>query len=277
MKLLLLMLVSTWLLVGQAGCTRRSDQHARDAASSDGTYAIKGSNLVSNGQSSSESLSDAQKHFSQGIAFYNKNRDKEAVEAFLQAIRIDPEYAEAYYRLGLAYAVIGQKEEAKEAHGKAIEAYKKLVRINPDDGAAHFHMAEAYSRLSQYEEAVKAYRQALRLQPGDSDMYYELGVAHIKLAQYQEAVAALAKASEIDAENYRASEALEKARQGLKRREAMLRRQEEALRRQEEEELEQEELEQQNSNLAVTTPRPAAGPKPSVSPRPLATPSRRVP
>lgn len=272
MKLLLLTLVLMWLLLDQAGCTRRSDQHARSAATSDTTYSLKGSNSVSKEQSSPESLGEAQRHFNQGLTLYDKNRDREAIEAFLQAIRIDPDYAEAYYRLGLAYTVVGQKEEAKEAHTKAIEAYKKIVRLDPDDWGAHFQMAEAYSRLGQYDEAVKCYRQAVRLQPDDSDMYYELGVAHIKLAQYQEAVAALEKANAIDADNYRASEALEKAREGLKRREAILKRQEEALRRQEE-----AEEEQQNSALASTIPSPAASPSPLMTPKPLATPGQRVP
>lgn len=267
MKVFLLTLTLLCLLLGHAGCRSERSRQAENRTLTDAVSSFGGSRVLSAEQGRAQPQSEAQRYFDHGVDLYNKDRDREAIEAFQQATRIDPNYAEAYYRLGLAYAVVGQKEDAQAAHERAIEEYKQIIRSTPEDAAAHFTMAEAYSRLGRYEEAVKSYKQAVRLHPDDSDMYYELGLAHTKLAQYQEAVAALGKATAIDADNYRASEALEKAREGLRRREAALKRQEEAFRRQMEAALQQETTNAASTSASPTpSPNLPAGSSPSVSP-----------
>ncbi len=172
---------------------------------------------------------EAREHFEKGIEAYKQNRDGEAVEAFQQAIRLQPDYAEAHLRLGLAYAALGQRDEAIKEYEEAVRHYKASTRRYPKDAGGHFNFGLAHTKLTRHEEAVKAYRQAVRLQPDDSDKQYELGLAYTKLAQYREAVAALERAIDLDPDNFRAVEALERARSGLNRREAFLKQQEKAL------------------------------------------------
>lgn len=38
------------------------------------------------------------------------------MEAFQQALRLDPEYAKAWYGLGLAYAVMGHRDQVMEVY-----------------------------------------------------------------------------------------------------------------------------------------------------------------
>ncbi|RKZ21614.1 hypothetical protein DRQ16_03375, partial [bacterium] len=54
----------------------------------------------------------------------NQGRFQEAVTSFKEAIRIDPEFAEAYYNLGFALSKMGEYEEA-------LKATKKALEINP--------------------------------------------------------------------------------------------------------------------------------------------------
>ena len=56
---------------------------------------------------------------------------KETIEAYKQAIRINPDYALSHYNLGVAYGKSGMYKEA-------IDAYKQAIRINPDYAKAHF-------------------------------------------------------------------------------------------------------------------------------------------
>lgn len=222
------------LLLSQLACAPGGDQSntgnaARSAASPSATVNDKdGENLSAAGDRPS---SEAQRYFDEGTEAYKKNRDQEAVEAFQQAVRVQPDYPEAHLKLGLAYAALGQDDAADKEYQTAVAQYKNATRRNPKDADAHFYLGLAHTKLGKHDEAVKAYREAVRLQPDNGDKHYELGLAHTKLAQYKEAVAALNKAIEIDPDNFRATDALERARAGLGRREAFLKQQEKALKK----------------------------------------------
>jgi cytochrome c-type biogenesis protein CcmH/NrfG len=64
---------------------------------------------------------------------------------------------------------------------------------------------------------VRAYRQATKLRPEDEEAFYQLGMAETRLAHYPEATAAFQKALELDPNDYRASDALENAKEGTQR------------------------------------------------------------
>ena len=174
---------------------------------------------------------DAEGFFRKGVEAYKKNRDAEAVEAFKEAVRLDPNFAEAHYRLGLAYNATDRKDEAKKAYEAAVKAYKRLLQSKPKDAEAHYNLGLVYGKLFKPEEAVKELKQATRLNEDDYNMQYELGLVYTKLAQYKEAVSAFNRALEISPDDYRATEALERARSGLQRREAFLKQQEKETKR----------------------------------------------
>ncbi|HVF51737.1 MAG TPA: tetratricopeptide repeat protein [Pyrinomonadaceae bacterium] len=169
---------------------------------------------------------EAQGLFQKGVEAYKRNRDAEAVEAFEQAIRVEPDFADAHFRLGLAYAATGRKDESKKSYEASVKAYKKLLQRKSKNADAHYRLGLAYDKLYKPEEAVKEFKEAVRYQTGDAAKYYELGLAHMKLAEYREAVAALNKSLDLDPDDYRAAEALDKAKAGLARREAFLKQQE---------------------------------------------------
>ena len=163
----------------------------------------------------------AQTYVAKGSENYLNNKDQEAVEAFTQAIRLDPDYAEAYYKLGLAYGALGRKKEATGAYEKAVKAYERVTRRTPQDAEAHLHMGRANGKLGDYDEAIKAYKRAVQLKKEDSDMHYELGLAYGKVARYKEAVETLRRAVGLDPENYRAQEALDEAKEDMERLKAL--------------------------------------------------------
>jgi len=181
--------------------------------------------------------SKARAYLEKGTELYRNDEDSQAVEAFQQALKLDPNLAEAHFRLGLAYEALEKAEEADAAYKSAVEAYKSYLENNPEDAEAHYNLGQTYAALHLYSEAVRAYRQATRLKDDDSDVYYDLGMALARLAQYDEAVGAFSKSVEIDPENYRAQDGLEEAREGVKRIKAGKKHQEELLKKQKEEEL----------------------------------------
>ena len=111
--------------------------------------------------------------------------------AFQQAVKLDPDLAEAHFRLALGYEALDKREDAESQYKKAVDAYKKHLEAKPDDAEAHYNLGQTYANLGNYSEAIREYRQATKLKTDDPDIYYDLGVAHTKLAQYDAAAAAV--------------------------------------------------------------------------------------
>jgi tetratricopeptide (TPR) repeat protein len=218
-----LLIVISLLLLGQLACSRKKPGDANADANASGT-------------ANQDQVSQARVYLDQGKEFYREDRDEKAAEAFQQAINLDPNLAEGYFRLGLTFEALAKDQEAEDAYKKAIEKYKKYLEKNSKDAEAHYNLGQTYAGLRLYNEAVKEYRQATRLKEDDADIYYDLGLALSKLAQYDEAVSAFSKSLEIDPENYRAEDALEEAREGAKRIRAGKKHQEELLKKKKSEE-----------------------------------------
>lgn len=181
----------------------------------------------------------ARSSLEKGKLLYRNDQDSEAVEAFKEAINLDPNLAEAHFRLGLAYEALDKAEEAEKEYKKAVDSYRKYFenKDNGSDGEAHYNLAQTYAGLHQYSDAIREFRQATKIRSDDPDIYYDMGMAHTKLAQYSEAATAFSKSLEIDPENYRAQDALDEAREGMKRIQAGKKHQEDLLKKEKDDDL----------------------------------------
>jgi tetratricopeptide (TPR) repeat protein len=176
---------------------------------------------------------DARALLERGLDAYRHDRDQEAVEHFKRAAELSPDFAEAYYRLGLAYNAVKQSEEADKAFADAVKAYEKIVKQEPKNSDAFYFLGLSQQKLGKYDEAVKAFKEAVKHAPQENDdKYFELAAAHFKIAQYDESVKALRKTLEINPDHFPAQELLEDAKNGARRIEEFRKRQEEQLRKQ---------------------------------------------
>ncbi|MFC1819778.1 tetratricopeptide repeat protein [Thermodesulfobacteriota bacterium] len=118
---------------------------------------------------------DAEALLSIGKAYSDKGEYKKAIQAYKQAIRISPDYAEAHYYLGKAYSKLGDYSEA-------IEAFKQVIRIGSNYAAlAHYNIGVAYRKTEEYQKAIEAFKQAIRIKPEHDDAQFDLGEAHFNL------------------------------------------------------------------------------------------------
>lgn len=211
-----------------AGCSKRP------AANADAN-----SNAEAAKESPFANITDPNAALAEGNRLFDDNQTELAIEAYKQAISLDPNLAEAHFKLGIAYALIEAemqqsgvdpnasagadakkgpvKPNSQKEFEKAVAAYKKLLDANPKDDVAQFNLGRAYNKLNQDDDAEDAFRAAVKLKPEDTDYQTELGAILIKLAKYHEAIPPLKKALEIDPENSRAEKLQEDAEAGAKR------------------------------------------------------------
>ncbi len=210
-----------------------------------------GAKPSSNGDANQASEADANSPFAnitdpaaalaEGNRLLDDNQTELAIEAFRRAVKLDPNLAEAHFKLGIAYSLIdaesqqvggetpppgsnadskksGQtKSRSQREFEKAVDAYRKWIKSNPKDDVAQFNLGRALNKLNRDDEAEDAFREAVKLKPDDTEYQTELGAILIKLAKYHEAIPPLKKALELDAENSRADKLLEDAEAGAKR------------------------------------------------------------
>src|ERR1044071_252976 len=222
----ILLICAVCVMFWAVGCRRSGQQSTNNSA---------GSPPVSNGLT--EDRTRARSLLDKGKEQYLNDQDAEAVLSFMEAVRLDPDLAEAHFRLALGFQAMGKSEEAEAEYKKAVAAYKKYLDENPDDAEAHYALGQTYAGLSQYSEAIRQYREATKLKEDDPDMYYDLGVAYTKLAQYDATAGAFSKSLEIDPDYYRAQDGLDEAKEGIKRIKVGRKHQEDLLKKQKEDEL----------------------------------------
>lgn len=193
-------------------------------------------------------FTDADTAFAEGNKLFDGNEVDKAIEAYKQAVSLNPDLAEAYFKLGISYAIREKEDElnavstttqeeptptpkrsskkdappvrtknSEKAFENAVKAYKKILAKNPKDDVSQYNLGRSLNKLNEDPDALKALREAVKLQPENSEYQTELGEVLNKLAQYDEAVKVLKKALELDPTNLQAEDLLDRADAGKKR------------------------------------------------------------
>lgn len=132
-----------------------------------------------------------------GNIFERQNQNKEAVQAYQHAAKIDPDTAQNWLDLGDA-------QFKNEDFFDAISSYEKAISLDPKAGWPLSNLALTLVTQGKYEEAIPLYTASIELLPEDKDkaiIWNRMGNAYRKLNQYEDAFIAFQKADELDSEN----------------------------------------------------------------------------
>ena len=125
-----------------------------------------------------------------------------AIKSYKKAIKINPDFAEAYYNMAIAQKVIGEFEEA-------IKSYKKALKIKPNYFEAHYNLGNILSEKGDKKAAIDSYEFALQIKPGSAMVYNNMGnILKDGNGDFKEALDSYKKALEIEPEYFEAQQNL---------------------------------------------------------------------
>jgi tetratricopeptide (TPR) repeat protein len=120
-----------------------------------------------------------------GEILVEMDRSREAVDAFDQAINVDPTF-DAYLARGDALFDLRRFRDA-------VESYKKAKELEPNNNLLMNNMAKALYNSGDYQNSVAYYKEAIRIT--DKPLYnYGLGLAYYAFDKKDEALTYLKNA-----------------------------------------------------------------------------------
>ncbi len=93
-----------------------------------------------------------------------------AIAGSRSAIRLAPDHADSYCRLG-------NNLMWKYKLDEAVAAYREAIRLKPDDAEGHYGLGNALKGQGKLDEAVAESREAIRLMPDHAEAHGNLGSA----------------------------------------------------------------------------------------------------
>lgn len=130
---------------------------------------------------SSQTLTEPLYHFLEASGEVDKKQYKDAIKEYSEAIRAQPDFADAYANRGWCYLQL-------DLYEKAIMDLSEAIRQKPDSPEFYLTRADAYFDLKQYESAISDYTEVIRLKPDYAEAYCGLGSAYLLLKHYERAI-----------------------------------------------------------------------------------------
>jgi outer membrane protein OmpA-like peptidoglycan-associated protein len=96
------------------------------------------------------------------------------ITLYQEAIKLCPEFAEAWNNLADAEENLGRLDDA-------VIHYSKAISLNPKLPEPHFSLGDIFMKQKKYRDACKSYKDSLSLCPGDQSALRSLQEAEFKL------------------------------------------------------------------------------------------------
>ena len=138
--------------------------------------------------------SDSEGWYYLGRTKYNENRFAEAITAFQQCLKLDPQNVKAEDNLGLSLAGLGRNGEAAAAYHQAIAWQAASLTKSP---GPYIDLGSLLIDENRPQDAVTLLVRAIEIAPRESRAHELLGKAYTRVEDFPKAQTELEKAIEL--------------------------------------------------------------------------------
>jgi len=143
----------------------------------------------------------AEYYYQVGISSLRLDQRDKAIEAYKEAIKLEPDNTKYYLELTNVY-MNSQPQENK----LALDVIKKAIKIDTNNANAYRYLGSIFFNTGKYEESIVARKKAIELKPDDPENYIGLGTSYFLLWEFQNTVDIMEKAIDLDPNDYQMSE-----------------------------------------------------------------------
>jgi thiol-disulfide isomerase/thioredoxin/tetratricopeptide (TPR) repeat protein len=124
----------------------------------------------------------------QANQFLQQRKNSEAIAAFEEAIKIEPQRSSLHFGLGVAYSNRFFSTRNKEFEEKAIAELRKSLELNPAQAGAQLAMGKMAFTAKRYEEAITLAEREIKANPSDAFAYKLKWEAMLKREDFEKEV-----------------------------------------------------------------------------------------
>jgi len=95
-----------------------------------------------------------------GNLFYKKGLYREAIVEYRKAVALEPNFAPAYNRLGMSYAILNDYEQAEKC-------FQKVIKLSPQIDQGHLNLGLLYELKGEPAKALPFFERAFSLNPAN--------------------------------------------------------------------------------------------------------------
>lgn len=128
---------------------------------------------------------EAFRYYTEGCMRQRKGQNQEAVSSYKKALEIDPEFALAYWKMGMAFP----RQKLSSYSMKAGSLLKALELPDRLSTRTHYWIQGDYHSMTRYRysKALEAYRRLLEFYPDDDKGHHDLGLVYFSIEEWEKA------------------------------------------------------------------------------------------
>ncbi len=137
--------------------------------------------LIESGKEKRGDLAEDFFHRADAYEFEQSDHDR-AIADYGEAIKLKPDYAEAYYWRGTIYS-------HETNYDRAIADFDRAIQLKPNQVLYFTYRGQAHYAKGQFGSAIADFAQAIKLQPDNADAFVYRADAFIGIGDYRRAIA----------------------------------------------------------------------------------------
>jgi protein O-mannosyl-transferase len=127
-----------------------------------------------------------------GDAYMNINNPDSAIYYYQNTLKLKPDLAIAYYKIGLCYA----KMKGDFPNGYAN--LNKAIQLDPNNYTFYEDLGVAYGINKEYQKAIEAFERGIKVKPDYASFYNNIGITYKQLGDESKANEYFAKVQQLN-------------------------------------------------------------------------------